>query len=107
MEDVENVVIHAVQLEEAGLHAALAARPLTRFHERPWRLLCGMNVDAARVDALRRAAPEGVTIETHLFQFDRDLYGQRLRLSFVQRLRDFSGADAPGRRSAAARSSGR
>jgi riboflavin kinase/FMN adenylyltransferase len=29
-----------------------------------------------------------VTIETHLFQFDRDLYGQRLRLSFVQRLRD-------------------
>jgi riboflavin kinase/FMN adenylyltransferase len=29
-----------------------------------------------------------VTIETHVFQFDRDLYGQRLRLSFVQRLRD-------------------
>jgi riboflavin kinase/FMN adenylyltransferase len=29
-----------------------------------------------------------VIIETHLFQFDRDLYGQRLRLSFVQRLRD-------------------
>jgi riboflavin kinase/FMN adenylyltransferase len=29
-----------------------------------------------------------LTIETHLFRFDRDLYGQRLRLSFVQRLRD-------------------
>jgi riboflavin kinase / FMN adenylyltransferase len=29
-----------------------------------------------------------VIIETHVFQFDRDLYGQRLRLSFVQRLRD-------------------
>jgi riboflavin kinase/FMN adenylyltransferase len=29
-----------------------------------------------------------VTIETHVFDFDRDLYGQRLRLSFVQRLRD-------------------
>jgi riboflavin kinase/FMN adenylyltransferase len=29
-----------------------------------------------------------LTIETHVFQFDRDLYGQRLRLSFVQRLRD-------------------
>ena len=28
------------------------------------------------------------TIETHVFDFDRDLYGQRLRLSFVQRLRD-------------------
>ncbi len=31
---------------------------------------------------------ERVTIETHLFQFDRDLYGQKVRLSFVQRLRD-------------------
>jgi riboflavin kinase / FMN adenylyltransferase len=29
-----------------------------------------------------------VTIETHVFDLDRDLYGQRLRLSFVQRLRD-------------------
>jgi riboflavin kinase / FMN adenylyltransferase len=29
-----------------------------------------------------------VTIETHVFDFARDLYGARLRLSFVQRLRD-------------------
>jgi riboflavin kinase/FMN adenylyltransferase len=29
-----------------------------------------------------------VTIESHVFHFDRDLYGQRVRLSFVQRLRD-------------------
>ena len=29
-----------------------------------------------------------LTIETHLFDFARDIYGQRLRLSFVQRLRD-------------------
>ncbi len=28
------------------------------------------------------------TIETHVFGLDRDLYGQTLRLSFVQRLRD-------------------
>ena len=28
------------------------------------------------------------TIETHLFDFDRDLYGQTIRLAFVQRLRD-------------------
>jgi riboflavin kinase/FMN adenylyltransferase len=28
------------------------------------------------------------TIETHIFDFDRDLYGTRLRLAFVQRLRD-------------------
>jgi riboflavin kinase/FMN adenylyltransferase len=27
-------------------------------------------------------------VETHVFDFDRDLYGQTLRLSFVQRLRD-------------------
>ena len=31
---------------------------------------------------------ERPVIETHLFDFDRDLYDQRLRLSFVQRLRD-------------------
>jgi riboflavin kinase/FMN adenylyltransferase len=28
------------------------------------------------------------TIETHIFNFDRDLYGRSLRLGFVQRLRD-------------------
>src|SRR5215218_1151492 len=27
-------------------------------------------------------------IETHIFNFDRDLYGQRIRIGFVQRLRD-------------------
>jgi riboflavin kinase / FMN adenylyltransferase len=29
-----------------------------------------------------------VIIESHIFDFNRDLYGQRVRLSFVQRLRD-------------------
>jgi riboflavin kinase/FMN adenylyltransferase len=29
-----------------------------------------------------------VTIETHVFDFDRDLYGAPMRVSFVQRLRD-------------------
>src|SRR4051812_7462548 len=28
------------------------------------------------------------TIETHIFDFDRDLYGMTIRLAFVQRLRD-------------------
>ena len=28
------------------------------------------------------------TIETHIFDFDRDLYGTRMRLAFVERLRD-------------------
>jgi riboflavin kinase / FMN adenylyltransferase len=31
---------------------------------------------------------ERMVIEAHVFDFDRDLYGQRARLSFVQRLRD-------------------
>ena len=38
-----------------------------------------------------------LTIETHIFDVDRDLYGQVLRLSFVQRLRDeraFADVDA-------------
>ncbi len=28
------------------------------------------------------------TVETHIFNFDRDLYGASIRLGFVQRLRD-------------------
>jgi len=38
-----------------------------------------------------------LTIETHIFDLDRDLYGQTLRVSFVQRLRDeraFADVDA-------------
>jgi riboflavin kinase/FMN adenylyltransferase len=38
-----------------------------------------------------------VTVETHLFDFEQDLYGRRLRLEFVQRLRDerrFESVDA-------------
>ncbi|MGE5244509.1 MAG: bifunctional riboflavin kinase/FAD synthetase [Betaproteobacteria bacterium] len=44
------------------------------------------------------------TIETHLFGFDRDLYGERLRIGFVQRLRDeraFESIDALGAQIAA------
>jgi riboflavin kinase/FMN adenylyltransferase len=40
---------------------------------------------------------EQATVETHLFDFEQDLYGRRLRLEFVQRLRDerrFESADA-------------
>ena len=40
----------------------------------------GMRPTFADVDRL--------TVETHVFDFARDLYGQHLRLSFVQRLRD-------------------
>ena len=31
--------------------------------------------------------PGDVSVETHIFDFDRDLYGMRLRLAFVQRMR--------------------
>jgi riboflavin kinase / FMN adenylyltransferase len=40
---------------------------------------------------------QSIVIETHVLDFDRDLYGEQLRLGFVQRLRDekrFDGADA-------------
>jgi riboflavin kinase/FMN adenylyltransferase len=34
------------------------------------------------------ASSGAVSVETHIFNFDRDLYGKSLRLGFVQRLRD-------------------
>ena len=40
---------------------------------------------------------EELVIETHVLDFDKNLYGARLRLGFVQRLRDekkFDGVDA-------------
>ena len=40
---------------------------------------------------------EGVRVEAHLFDFDKDLYGQRVRLEVIARLRDeerFNGVDA-------------
>jgi len=48
---------------EPLLHAALAARPLTRFHDRPWRILVGHNLTEHGFAALRRTAPPGVTVE--------------------------------------------
>jgi len=42
-------------------------------------------------------AGESVVIETHVLDFDKDVYGQKVRLGFVQRLRDekkFDGVDA-------------
>ncbi|HEY4160236.1 MAG TPA: bifunctional riboflavin kinase/FAD synthetase [Polyangiaceae bacterium] len=45
---------------------------------------------------VRPTSAAGFSVEAHLFDFDRDLYGQRLRLHLVARLRDerkFSGLD--------------
>ena len=36
----------------------------------------------------RSTSPAGPSIETHIFNFDRDLYGATVRVGFVQRLRD-------------------
>ena len=40
--------------------------------------------------------PRAVGIEAHVFDFDANLYGERVRLAFLERIRDerrFSGAD--------------
>ena len=34
------------------------------------------------------AAGEAETLEVHLFDFDRDLYGERITVTFLTRLRD-------------------
>ena len=41
--------------------------------------------------------PSATVVETHLLDVDRDLYGARLRVSFLQRIREertFDGMDA-------------
>ncbi len=48
---------------EPLLRAALAARPFTRYRDRPWRLLAGHNLPEDRFQALRAQAPAGVVVE--------------------------------------------
>ena len=36
-----------------------------------------------------------LTLETHIFDFDDDIYGQRLALAFIDRLRDERRFDSP------------
>ncbi|MGQ0676044.1 MAG: glycosyltransferase family protein [Rhodospirillales bacterium] len=48
---------------EPLLKAALAARGLTRYRDRPWRLLAGHNLEENAFQALCREAPRGVTVE--------------------------------------------
>lgn len=45
------------------LHAALAARPLSRLAGHRWRLLCGPRLDPALRRELERDAPDGVIVE--------------------------------------------
>ncbi len=37
----------------------------------------------------------GIVVETHVFDLERDLYGQHVRLAFVQRMRDERAFDGP------------
>ena len=45
------------------LRDCLAARPLTRLADRPWRLVTGLNLPEAEARALAAAAPAGVAVE--------------------------------------------
>lgn len=47
----------------ALLHAALAARPLTRYAHAPWRLITGRNLPEAEFEALAARADNGIAIE--------------------------------------------
>jgi predicted glycosyltransferase len=67
---------------ERLLRAAIEARPFTRYHAEPWRLICGMNLPANRVDALKRDVPEGVEVDTHRDDFIA--LSQRARVSISQ-----------------------
>ncbi len=48
---------------EPLLRAALDARPLSRFRDRPWRLLAGHSLPEEKFQALRRRAGPGVIVE--------------------------------------------
>ena len=65
--------------------AAAARRLCDDGHDRRRRPSVG---DQHRRPADRRRVAAGPTIETHIFNFDRDLYGASIRVGFVQRLRD-------------------
>lgn len=47
----------------ALLRTSLAARPLTRLADRPWRIVTGLNLPPAELAALEAAAGEGVIID--------------------------------------------
>jgi len=66
---------------EPLLRAALGARPLSRLAAAPWRLLTGRNLPQPIFDAVRDAAPAGVTIERHRADFPGHLAGARLSIS--------------------------
>ncbi len=63
------------------LQTALAARPLTRLADRPWRFVTGINLPREAFAALAAAAPSGVTIERFRADFQTVLKNCRLSIS--------------------------
>lgn len=61
--------------------AALAARPLTRLADAPWRLLVGHQIPAPAFAALCKRAPEGVTVERARSDFPGLLANCRISIS--------------------------
>ncbi len=80
----EEVLVSAGGGRVAGplIVAALAARPIGPLAAAPWRILVGEHFPAADFDALRRAAPGGVTVERSRPDFQALL--SRCRLSISQ-----------------------
>ena len=66
---------------EELLRAALAARPLSRLRDRPWRLLAGPNLPDGEYEALRAMAPAGVTVEPNRGDFAALLAGCAVSIS--------------------------
>lgn len=62
-------------VSEPLLDAAFAARPLTRFRDRTWRVLIGHNLPEEKFEAYRRAAAPGFVVERARPDFTR-LLGQ-------------------------------
>ncbi len=66
---------------ETLLHTALAARPLSRLGDRPWRLLAGPNLPDGEFDRIKAAAPKGVIVEPNRDDFSALLRGCAISVS--------------------------
>jgi predicted glycosyltransferase len=79
----EGVVVSAGggAVSEELLSAAMAARPLTRLKNAPWRILCGYALPEDSYRILRAAAPAGVTVERARPDFIALLRGAALSIS--------------------------
>jgi predicted glycosyltransferase len=79
----EGVVVSAGggAVSETLFRAAMAARPLTRLKDAPWRVLCGYALPDDIFRALAADAPAGVTVERARPDFIQLLRGAALSIS--------------------------